>query len=153
MRLVILDMSKAKQGVRYEIHVTGCDITPVAEFELRASFDGGGSFEPPVALRTTPQPSQGKWWGDTVGSFDPDTQQWTPPQGIVNIDDAVGVLKTWQEAPGAPEVPRSDVDPQEPNRLVNINDAFAILQAFTGDFYPHGCPDDPCQDNVANPCP
>ena len=129
----------------------GCDITPVAEFELSASFDGGGSFEPPIVLITTPQPGGSKFWGDTVGSFD--GEKWTPPQGFVNIDDAVATIKGFQQAEGAPEVPRIDVDPQEPNRLVNINDTFAIILAFQGEVYPHGCPDDPCQDNIANPCP
>jgi|GEM_PF-2863274 len=133
------------------VHITGCDITPVAEFELRASFDGGGSFEPPVALRTAAQPAGDKFWGDTVGFFD--GAAWTPPQGFVNIDDIVAALKTFQQAAGAPEVPRTDVVPQEPNRLVNINDAFAIILAFQGKEYPFGCPDDPCQDNMANPCP
>ena len=54
---------------------------------------------------------------------------------------------------GAPEVPRTDVVPQEPNRIVNINDALFVIFAFQADPYPFGCPDDPCQDNILNPCP
>lgn len=133
------------------VSITGCDITPVAEFELRASTDGGLTFSPAVSLQTAPQPGGGKFWGDTVGSFN--GTEWSPPQGVNNIDDAVGVIKTWQGAAGAPQMPRTDVEPQEPNRVVNFNDVLFVLLAFQGDPYPFGCPADPCQDNVANPCP
>ncbi|MCH8149783.1 MAG: hypothetical protein IH987_17660 [Planctomycetes bacterium] len=133
------------------VNITGCEITPVAEFELRASVDDGQSFLPPISLHTIPQPGGGKFWGDTVGSFD--GIEWSAPQGVVNIDDAVAIIKTFQEEDGAPEVPRTDVAPQEPNRLVNINDVLFVIFAFQADPYPFGCPDDPCQDNIANPCP
>lgn len=133
------------------VNITGCEITPVAEFELRASPDDGQSFLPPLALRTILQPEAEKFWGDTVGSFD--GNEWSAPQGVVNIDDAVAIIKTFQEEDGAPEVPRTDVEPQEPNRLVNINDVLFVIFAFQADPYPFGCPDDPCQDNLVNPCP
>ena len=133
------------------VNITGCDIAPVAEFELRASQDGGQSFLPPLALRTIPQPGGGKFWGDTCGSFN--GVEWSAPQGITNIDDAVCVIKTWQAAEGAPEVPRTDMVPQVPNRVTNFNDVLFVIFAFQGDPYPFGCPDDPCQDNIVNPCP
>ena len=133
------------------VNITGCGITPVAQFELRASPDDGQSFLPAMSLRTIPQPSGGKFWGDTVGSFN--GIEWSAPQGITNIDDAVGVIKTWQAQEGAPDVPRTDLEPQEPNRVVNFNDVLFALFAFQGDPYPFGCPDDPCQDNMANVCP
>ena len=133
------------------VHITGCEITPVAEFELRASTDGGATFLPPVSLQTTPQPEEGKFWGDTVGFFD--GERWTPPQGTINFDDVNATVKSWQVANGAPKTPRTDVEPQELNRVVNFNDVFTLIQAFKGETYPFGCPADPCQDNVADPCP
>ena len=133
------------------INITGCEIAPVAEFDLRASQDDGQSFLPPIALRTIPQPGGGKFWGDACGSFN--GVEWSAPQGVTNIDDAVCVIKTWQAAEGAPDVPRTDMVPQEPNRVVNFNDVLFVIFAFQGDPYPFGCPDDPCQDNNANPCP
>lgn len=133
------------------VNITGCEITPVAQFELRVSPDDGQSFLPAILLRTIPQPGEGKFWGDIVGSFD--GVEWSAPQGITNIDDAVGVVKTWQAEAGAPDLPRSDVEPQETNRVINFNDVLFVLFAFKGDPYPFGCPDDPCQDNFANPCP
>jgi len=44
------------------------------------------------------------------------------------------------------------VEPQEPNRIVNINDAYMINLAFQGKTYPFGCPFDPCYDNMFEPC-
>ena len=105
----------------------------------------------PVSLQTTAQPDEGKFWGDTVGFFD--GEQWTPPQGTINFDDVNAAVKSWQVANGAPAIPRTDVEPQEPNRVTNFNDVLFEIFAFQGDPYPFGCPADPCQDNVANPCP
>ncbi len=76
-----------------------------------------------------------------------------PPNGVTNVDDAFAVIHSWKGNAGAPELPRSDVEPQQPNRVVNFNDMLFVIFAFQGDPYPFGCPDDPCQDNIANPCP
>ena len=133
------------------VYVTGCEITPVAEFELRASTDEGATFSPPAALQTTPQPGDGKFWGDIVGPFN--GIAWPAPNGVTNIDDAFAVIQTWKGKDGAPELPRSDVEPQQINRVINFNDVLFVIFAFQGDTYPFGCPDDPCQDNIANPCP
>ena len=132
------------------VSITGCEITPVAEFELSTSLDGGGSLLPPLALCTIFQPGEGKFWGDVVGFFD--GEKWTAPQGFTNFDDAFSVLKSWQMADGAPELPRADVEPQELNRVVNFNDVFLIVLAFQADPYPFGCPNDPCQNNLIDPC-
>lgn len=133
------------------VHITGCDITPVAEFELAASTDDGQSFLPAIMLRTVAQPADNKFWGDTVGVFDGEI--WTPPQGVTNFDDVNAAIKEWQEAAGSAGIPRTDVEPQEPNRVTNFNDVLFEVFAFQGDFYPFGCPSDPCQDNIAVPCP
>ena len=133
------------------VHVTGCEITPVAEFELRASVDEGATYSPPVALQTIPQPSGSKFWGDIVGAFN--GIYWEGANGVTNMDDGLAVIHKWKGIAGAPELPRSDVHPREPNRVVNFNDVLYVIFAFQGDLYPFGCPDDPCQDNIANPCP
>ena len=132
------------------VNVTGCDITPVAQFELSTSLDGGGSFLPPLMLETIDRPAP-KFWGDTVGFFN--GEEWTAPQGGTTIDDAVAALKSWQMAAGSAEAPRTDVVPQEPNRIVNFNDVLFEILAFQGNPYPYGCPDDPCQDTDVTPCP
>jgi len=53
----------------------------------------------------------------------------------------------------ATHVAVTDVEPQTPNGVVNFNDVFAVVLAFQAEPYPFGCSDDPCRDNVANPCP
>ena len=55
-------------------------------------------------------------------------------------------------AAGSAEVPRTDVQPQEPNRIVNFNDVLFEILAFQGNPYTYGCPDDPCQDTTVTPC-
>ena len=133
------------------VHAGGCLIGPVATYEVTATSNSGSTFSAPFAMQTIDQPVGGKWWGDTVGNFN--GTEWTPPQGTVNIDDAVAVIKTWQAAAFAPHASVTDVEPQVLNRLANFNDLLVVLFAFQGDTYPFGCPSDPCQDNSENPCP
>ncbi|MCH7995017.1 MAG: hypothetical protein IIB57_11320 [Planctomycetes bacterium] len=133
------------------IHATGCFISPVAEYEVRASIDEGATRSDPLLIDTIDQPSDGNFWGDTVGAFN--GAEWSPSQGVPNIDDAVAVIKTWQQADGSPPSTVTDVEPQFINKVVNINDVFFVILAFQGDPYPFGCPDDPCQDTSVIPCP
>jgi len=133
------------------VHITGCEITPVAEFELRASTDGGGTFLPPVSLKTIDQPTQSRWWGDVAGDFN--GTYWTPPQGVTNIADVVAIRNQFQGRLDAPGLARTDVAPQEPNRIANIEDMLFVILAFKGELYPFGCPFDPCFDNMFQPCP
>jgi|GEM_PF-1257103 len=133
------------------VHITGCEITPVAEFELRASTDGGGTFLPPVSLKTIDQPTQSRWWGDVAGDFN--GTYWTPPQGVTNIADVVAIRNQFQGRLDAPGLARTDVAPQEPNRIANIEDMLFVILAFKGELYPFGCPFDPCFDNMFEPCP
>ena len=116
----------------------------------------GGTFLPPITLRTTAQPGDNKYWADLVGNFN--GTYWTAAQGFVNFDDVFAAISTWQNSGARAHgpstiIPRTDVVPQEPNRIVNFNDVLFVVLAFQGDYYPFGCPDDPCQDNIENPCP
>ena len=133
------------------VHVTGCEITPVAEFELRASADGGATLLPPVTLKTADQPIDNKWWGDVGGDFN--GAFWTAPQGVTNFIDVLGVRNTFQGRPTAPGIPRADVAPRVPNRIVNADDILFVILAFKGEPYPFGCPGDPCHDKLISPCP
>ena len=70
--------------------------------------------------------------------------EWSPPQGHASIDDAVAVIKTWQGgqivAPvgNVAHLSVADVEPGNINAVVNFNDVFAIVIAFTGAPYPFG---------------
>ena len=95
------------------VDVTGCEITPVAEFELRASADGGATFLPPVTLKTADQPIGNKWWGDLAGEFN--GTYWTRPQGVTNFIDVLAIRNTFQgrlTAPGLEHFPFLCSEPQ-----------------------------------------
>ncbi len=134
------------------VHINGCEVVPVAIYELRTLTDTGVETSP-LTVATVGEPFAPRKWADCVGTFD--GVVWSSPQGIVNFEDVTAALLTFSDADAfnATHVSITDVEPQTPNHLVNINDVFTIILAFKGDSYPFGCPDDPCRDNVANPCP
>lgn len=122
------------------LHVTGCPIEPTSEYEVEAVLVDIPSD--PLSIATAARPSSGRWWGDTVGTFDGTV--WTPPQGTTNIDDAVAAIRTWQG--GAVVAPVGDVahlsvtdiEPGDINMVVNFNDVLLSILAFQGEMYPFG---------------
>ena len=134
------------------VHLHGCEIVPVATYEIRAVPEAGNESDP-VVVQTTAAPLTPREWADCVGSFD--GTNWSPPQGITNFEDVSAAIKTFVDptAFNATHVSVTDVEPQTPNGVVNFNDVFTIVLAFQAEPYPFGCSDDPCRDNVANPCP
>ena len=78
---------------------------------------------------------------------------WTSPQGVTNFDDVVAAIETFQAGSVGDMAPRTDDVPQEPNRLVSFADVQWLIFAFKRDAYAFGCPNDPCRDNILNPCP
>ncbi|MBI4718763.1 MAG: hypothetical protein HY763_13230 [Planctomycetes bacterium] len=123
------------------VHLGDCPIFPVAAYEISATVDGV-LFSDPVFLYTILQPSP-KLWGDTVGVFDTNTNQWTPPNTTVNVNDFVAALQKFQGLPQAPHVTVVDVvgaglPGQEAclNKSGNIGDVFNIIKAFQGAAYP-----------------
>ena len=133
------------------LHIGDCGIVPVSDYSV-TSVDGDGDSPTSLAIQTIRRPGI-KFWGDCVGFFT--GTEWTPPNRGTNIDDAVVIIKTFQDpiAFNAVPVPVADLHPQVPNRIVSIADVFLCLLAFMGNQYPYGCPDDPCWDNLAAPCP
>ncbi len=120
------------------IHGGDCEIVPVAEFEVLATADGV-TFAPGLIVPTIDLPSGGKFWGDTVGSFD--GIQWTAPNNIVNANDFLAALQKFQNLPTAPHITVVDVQSVSSidpclNRIANIADVFLLLQAFQGNAYP-----------------
>ena len=133
------------------VHAGGCLVGPVATYEVRATSNEGSTFSAPLVVPTIDQPGGGASWGDTVGVFD--GAEWTEPDLAVNIIDAFAIILRFQLVESAPHPSVTDVHPQVPDGFANINDVFIVIRAFQLDPYPFGCPDDPCQDNLANPCP
>ncbi len=121
------------------VHVGDCGVIPVASYAIRASIDNGQSFSADLLVDTIELPSGGKFWGDTVGSFD--GIQWTAPNTIVNANDFLAALQKFQSLPSAPHITVVDVQSvssTDPclNRITNIADVFILLQAFQGNMYP-----------------
>ena len=119
------------------VHIGDCRVVPVAAYELRATFDDQ-VFTAPLALSTIPEPTGAKFWGDVVSSFI--NNVWGPPQGTVNIDDAVAAIQGFQDVPSAPPLTWVDVEPEDINQVVNFNDVLLIILAFQGDPYPFSAP-------------
>ncbi|MBI4717137.1 MAG: hypothetical protein HY763_04975 [Planctomycetes bacterium] len=120
------------------VHVGGCEIIPDAEYAIEPIGDSG-PVGPPMTVSTNPRPSP-KFWGDAVGIYD--GARWTPPNGLVNINDVYTIAQTWVGVePQRPHPAVSDImgtSATDPclNGVVNIADVFLELKAFQGNPYP-----------------
>ena len=80
-------------------------------------------------------------WGDTIQACE--GCPCGSPEGAVNIIDCRAVLERFVGAPCAAIKSRVDLEPAAPDRLINITDALACIQAFQGLDYalsvPIGC--------------
>ena len=131
------------------LHLTGCPIIPTSIYDIVA-MDGSLTSDPPLSAETQTKPGA-KWHGDAVGFFDGDTNTWTAPNLVVNADDFVAAIKTFQDpnASNATHVSVTDMVPNldgtQINLIVNINDVFSIIKGFQGNEYPGPqielCPD------------
>lgn len=123
-----------------EIHVGDCEIVPVANYELRATEDGGATFSPSLAIGTIPVPAlNNKLWGDVAGNISGGT--WTPPNQLSNVQDILAVLSYVSNAPIKPTfqmVNLQAVSATDPclNAFVNTADLFMAVKAAAGDAYP-----------------
>ncbi len=105
-----------------------------------ASLDNQGDYSAPLSVQTSR-------WGDAVGTFDIVAQAWRPADGAVNItSDVTAVLAKFANRSTAPNKPRSDLEPDEPDQLINISDVTRDLDAFRNLPYPFSGPPlvDPC---------
>ncbi len=119
------------------VNVGDCEIMPGSVYELRSTTDGI-TFSSPITISTTPQPS-GKDWGDVVGVFD--GAGWTPPNGIANVSDIVGIIAAREGKPAAPAAVRCDLETVSTtdsclNQLLNAGDIFVAVLAVRGVPYP-----------------
>ena len=128
------------------MHLTGCPIVPTTTYAIAA--ESGGLLSADALLDTQAQPGF-KWHGDAVGFFD--DPNWTAPNLVVNADDFLAAIKTFQDpnAGNATHVSVTDMVPNlngtQINLIVNINDVFSIIKGFQGFEYPGPeielCPD------------
>jgi len=137
------------------LHLSGCPIIPTSTYDIVAVTGGTVASDPPLVAQTQARPTGSKWFGDCVGQFDPVADAWTPPNGVVAVDDAVAAIKTFQNpslvGPGcgtppcnATHVSVTDIHPAgfplqpwgTPNNQVDINDVFTIILGFQGIEFP-----------------
>ena len=129
------------------VHLTGCPVIPTSFYDI-ATVSGSIVSASPLVAATQAKPGS-NWHGDCVGVFT--GTEWTAPNGVTSIDDAVAAIKTFQNpsaTPGCGTPPcnatHTSVTDMEPNLTpgpqinltVNIADVFSIIQGFQGLEYP-----------------
>ena len=127
-----------------DLYVYGADLTPDTVYTVQGDCGSPGTPSlSDVTIVTTPI------FGDTVGRFDPALWEWTPPDGVVNIIDAVAGLDSFRHLDTAPPLYRVDVDGRVgcfPDQVIDIvSDVAVIFDAFRGFPYTGAtrCPE-PC---------
>jgi len=117
------------------VHVSDAEIVPGGEYVIEFVNCSNDLSSPNLVALTAD-------WGDVLG--DCAVVPCSPPNGIVEIIDVVGVLDKFTGKPAAPVKARVDVEPAVPDRIIAIGDVVRVLDAFTGDPYPFaglvGCP-------------
>ena len=118
------------------VHLGACEITPVATYEIRSTWDGV-CFSVPLVIETIARPTP-KYWADCVGVFD--GEAWTEPNGVVCMDDVMAAVQKFRKFENAPHLTWVDIDGQEPNVTLNFADIQMIIQGFKGEPYPFADP-------------
>ena len=114
------------------VHVGDCGIVPVATYAIRTTVNGV-TFSDPFEVATIAEPVP-KFWGDVVGQKF--ALWWTPPNGMVNMDDVLAGVQRFRQLEDAPHLTWVDVDPEVPNVVLNFTDIFQIVRGFKGEPYP-----------------
>ncbi|UCE59159.1 MAG: hypothetical protein JSU63_17160 [Phycisphaerales bacterium] len=131
------------------LHVSGCEIVPVAGYAIRATSDMV-VFSDPLMLGTIHKPGE-KHHGDVVG-IATDTG-FTPPQGVVNVTDIQAHLLVAAGAPNAPHRTWTDVHGlgigSPPNFIANVSDLQQLLFGNEGRTYLESNP----ENRVPADCP
>ncbi len=118
------------------LHVADCEIVPAAVYSVSSTADGA-EFSLALEIPTTTQPGV-KFWADMVGPLD--GEGWTPPNGVVSMDDIMAVIQAFQASPTAPHLSWVDLDGEAPNKVANMTDIQQAVNGFKGFAYPFSDP-------------
>lgn len=113
------------------VHAHGREIVPDSTYTVRVELSDQTSVDE-ATVRT-------ELWGDVVGQFA--YGQWAPPDGSVDIIDAVAGVDRFRNLPYAPPMEACDLQPEVPDGNLDIIEVSYILDAFRGQHYPFS---DPC---------
>ena len=84
-------------------------------------------------------------WADTSAPFDAKSNGWPGPDGSVDITaDVLAMLAKFANEAVAPSKTRIDIQPDLPDRVVDIVDINFSVDAFRGFTYPFPPPPPPC---------
>jgi hypothetical protein len=115
------------------LYVTDDELVPGAVYDVQAidctcDFGNEAHYSEPLRVTTSR-------WGDVVS--DCTTVPCGPPDGVVNVTtDVTAVLDKFKNLPNAVVKARADLEPNLPDRLINITDVTLALDAFLGLAYP-----------------
>lgn len=132
------------------IHVFNEFVVPGGSFDVCAISEGcdlgtESSFSAPLSLSTAV-------YGDTVtdlGQVPPG-----PPDGSVNVVDALAVLGRFGSVTGSISKARADLEPGCLDLKINVSDVLASLSGFSGLSYPFPpTSQDPCASTCTSPLP
>jgi len=116
------------------LHITGCEIVPVAEYEVRSTVNGI-VFSPPLAVATISKPNV--HYGDCVGPVVGEV--YTAPDGHTNVTDVQAFLAAQTGAAHAPNTTwvdlHSSTSPVVPQQILNVGDLQTIKFGFLGQTY------------------
>ena len=116
--------------------MTDCQIVPVATYNVRATVNGM-AFSSPLTIGTILKPQL--YWGDCVGSFDAEEEEFLPPSGFISVTDIQAFLFANGGLVGAPHTTWVDLqageDPVVPQQILNVGDLQWIQFAFWGKVY------------------
>ncbi len=111
-------------------HAHGREIVPDSTYTVRVELSDQTIVDE-AAVRTG-------LWGDVVGPFA--YGQWAPPDGSVDIIDAVAGVDRFRNLPYAPPMEACDLQPEVPDGNLDIIEVSYILDAFRGQPYPFSEP-------------
>ncbi|MCO6439163.1 MAG: NF038122 family metalloprotease [Phycisphaerae bacterium] len=137
----VVDAPVIRNWTETVVQVADCEIVPAATYLLRSTPDLV-LFSNDLPLQTVLAPSDGRFWGDVVGSFDSIAQEWTGPDQNVTGQDIVAVLQRFQVKPSAPPLTWVDIHPQVPDGAANGPDILQVVNAFSLKPYPFVAPSD-----------
>ncbi|MCH7872694.1 MAG: hypothetical protein IID33_13440 [Planctomycetes bacterium] len=132
------------------IHVFHEGIVPGGAYQIQAIDDVcdlgvEAGVSDPLSMTTA-------IWGDTVRDLSVDPPP--PPEGAINIDDALAVLGRFSSVPGSIIKARADLEPACLDLKINVTDVLASLAGFVGLNYPFTpTAADPCGSTCPNVLP
>ncbi len=127
----------ADWGSMGTLFVADDDIVPdgiyeVQQIGLGCDRDLEESYSAPLSMATSGR------WGDLVGE-----NSISPPNDDTNFIDVSAVVDKFKQVIGAVGVEAADLQPSEPNGVIDFSDISVCLDAFRGFPYPYSGPE-PC---------